>query len=204
MGSAKIPVLSKEQQSSEKTHFQVVAIGTSAGGLFALSEVLKRLPSALSSSVVVVQHLSPTHKSSLVPLLARITQMQVKEAVDKAVLEPGTVYVAPPDAHVVFSKKRLRLNHSVALNFHRPSIDTTFESIANSFGNKVIAVVLTGSGSDGSIGIAAVKRAGGTTIAQDPSEAEFPSMPKSAIATGCVDKVLRLAEIGPVIESLCS
>ena len=130
--------------------------------------------------------------------------MVVKEALDKAVLEPGTIYVAPPDAHLLSSKNFLRLTHSAALNFHRPSIDTTLESMATSFGARLIAVILSGSGNDGTVGIAAVKKAGGTTIAQDPSEAEFLSMPKSAIATGCVDRVLRLAQIGAVIQSLCS
>jgi two-component system chemotaxis response regulator CheB len=98
----------------------------------------------------------------------------------------------------------LKLEHSKAVNFHRPSIDTLFESFARSFGKNVIGVILSGSGSDGSLGITAIKSAGGTTIAQDPLEAEYFAMPKSAIATGCVDKILVLAEIGPTIQALCS
>jgi two-component system chemotaxis response regulator CheB len=130
--------------------------------------------------------------------------MDVREAVDDATLEPGVVYVGPPDAHLVSSRKKLRLRHSAAVNFHRPSIDALFESMAQSFGNRLIGVVLSGSGGDGAAGIAAIKRAGGTTIAQDPEEAEFRSMPVSAIATGCVDQVLPLAEIGSLIATLCS
>jgi two-component system chemotaxis response regulator CheB len=204
MAGIRTSATSRKPQKSAEPEFHVVAIGTSAGGLFALTEVLQRLPKNLCSSVVVVQHLSPAHKSALVQLLARTTTMQVKEAVDHAVLEPGTVYVAPPDAHLVSYKNSLRLKHSIARNFHRPSIDSLFESMAHTFGKKLIGVVLSGSGSDGTKGIAAIKNAGGTTIAQDPFEAEFCPMPRSAIASGCVDKVLRLAEIGPAIEALCS
>jgi two-component system chemotaxis response regulator CheB len=195
---------SRKPKRPARSEFHVVAIGTSAGGLFALTQVLQRLPKDLCSSVVVVQHLSPAHKSALVQLLARTTTMQVKEAVHNAVLEPGTVYVAPPDAHLVSSKNTLKLTHSVAVRFHRPSIDSLFESMAHTFGKKLIGVILSGSGSDGTAGIAAIKQAGGITIAQDPAEAEFSPMPKSAIASGCIDKVLRLAEIGPAIEALCS
>ncbi|MCU1307287.1 MAG: CheB methylesterase [Acidobacteriaceae bacterium] len=130
--------------------------------------------------------------------------MQVREAADNAPLQPGVVYVAPPDAHLISSGKTLKLEHSVAVRFHRPSIDSLFESMARDFGKRLIGVILSGSGSDGTAGIAAIKNAGGTTIAQDPDEAEFFAMPKSAIASGCVDKVLRLAEIGPTIEALCS
>jgi chemotaxis response regulator CheB len=204
MAGVRISAASRRPKKPAEPEFHVIAIGTSAGGLFALTQVLQRLPKDLCSSVVVVQHLSPAHKSALVPLLAKTTTMQVKEAVDNAVLEPGTVYVAPPDAHLVSFKNSLRLKHSVARNFHRPSIDSMFESMARTFGKKLIGVVLSGSGSDGTNGITAIKNAGGTTIAQDPLEAEFGPMPKSAIASGCVDKVLRLAEIGPAIEALCS
>jgi two-component system chemotaxis response regulator CheB len=152
----------------------------------------------------VVQHLSPAHKSSLAYLLAKTTGMEVKEAADKAVLEPGVVYIAPPNAHLVSFRRQLKLQHSVAINFHRPSVDTLFQSMALSFGKQLVGVVLSGAGGDGAIGIAAIKKAGGATIAQDPLEAEFRSMPISAIATGCVDQILPLAAIGPAIASLCS
>jgi len=194
----------KPRKRAANRKFNVVVIGASAGGLFALSQVLNRLPKNLCSSVVVVQHLSPAHKSSLVQLLARTTTMRVQEAENDALLEPGIVYVAPPDAHLISSGKILKLEHSVAVRFHRPSIDSLFESMARDFGKRLIGVILSGSGSDGTAGIAAIKNAGGTTIAQDPAEAEFFAMPKSAIASGFVDKILRLAEIGPAIEALCS
>lgn len=194
----------KPKKRAPSRKFNVVVIGASAGGLFALSQVLNRLPKNLCTSVVVVQHLSPAHKSALVQLLARTTRMRVQEATDDALLEPGIVYVAPPDAHLISAGNILKLEHSVAVRFHRPSIDSLFESMARDFGKRLIGVVLSGSGSDGTAGIAAIKKAGGTTIAQDPAEAEFFAMPKSAIASGCVDKVLRLAEIGPAIEALCS
>jgi two-component system chemotaxis response regulator CheB len=198
------PAAKSARQSIAKDAIRVVAIGASAGGLFALSEVLSRLPRDLCSSVVVVQHLSPAHKSSLVALLARTTRMEVREAEDNAALDRGVVYIAPPDAHLVSSRKKLKLQHSAAVNFHRPSVDALFESMARSFGRQLVGVVLSGSGGDGAVGIVAIKKAGGTTIAQDPQEAEFGSMPSAAIATGCVDKILRLAAIGPTIASLCS
>src|SRR6266481_4592950 len=123
----------KPRKRAANRKFNVVVIGASAGGLFALTQVLQRLPKDLCSSVVVVQHLSPAHKSSLVQLLARTTRMQVKEAADNALLQPGVVYVAPPDAHLISSGKTLKLEHSLAVRFHRPSIDSLFESMARDF-----------------------------------------------------------------------
>lgn len=187
-----------------KRRFDVVAIGTSAGGLNALSEVLRNLPRSFPSSIVVVQHLSPTHKSWMANLLGRCTRLPVKQAEHNEIMLPGTVYVAPPDEHLLVGPGKIQLAHSQLVHFSRPSIDLLFESVAGTYGSRAIAVVLSGSGSDGAMGIRAIKEAGGTTIAQKPDEAEFSPMPAAAIETGCIDFVVPLEKIGQTLVEQCA
>jgi two-component system, chemotaxis family, protein-glutamate methylesterase/glutaminase len=184
------------------SNFEVVAIGASAGGLKALMEVLSRLPADLRVTVLIVQHLDPRHKSLLVELLQRHCQIKIKEAVNDDPVEPSVVYIAPPDKHLLLSGGKTYLTSTAFVHFSRPSIDLLFESVAASMGGKSIGVILTGSASDGAMGIKAIKEQGGTTIVQDPETAEHNSMPRSAIATGMVDFVLPLAEIAPAIITL--
>ena len=183
-------------------NFEVVAIGASAGGLKALMEVLSRLPADLPASILIVQHLDPRHKSLLVELLQRRCQIRIKEAVNDEPIEKSVVYIAPPDRHLLLTDGKTYLTSTAFVHFSRPSIDLLFESVAASMDGKSIGVILTGSGSDGAMGIKAIKEQGGTTIAQDPDTAEHNSMPRSAIATGMVDFVLPLAEIAPAIITL--
>jgi two-component system chemotaxis response regulator CheB len=180
---------------------RVVVLGASAGGPLALGDVLAVLPPDLDAAVVVVLHLLADHPSLLAQVLARRTDLPVTQACESDVLEPGHVYVAPPDAHLAFdADRRVHLESTPPVRFHRPSIDRTFEAAADAFGDAAIAVVLTGTGSDGALGAARVHERGGVVVAQESPE--FPGMPQAAIDTGIVDRVLPLASIGPTIVEL--
>jgi two-component system chemotaxis response regulator CheB len=185
--------------------YGVVAIAASAGGLQALSAVIGKLPADLPVPVLVVQHLDPRHETVIADILARRSSLKVKLAEHDESAMPGVVYFAPPDRHLLVEQDgRLALTLTELVHFVRPSADLLFESVAGSYGARAIACVLTGSGSDGGMGVQAVKSRGGTVIAQDPAEAEFSGMPETAVATGAVDFVLGLAEIAPVITGLVS
>lgn len=183
--------------------YDVVAIGASAGGLHALSTVLSPIQANFPSSVLVVQHLDPHHKSLMDDLLGRQTKLRVKEAEHGEVLLPGVVYIAPPDEHLLVGPGKVQLAHSQLVHYSRPSIDLLFESVAGTYGSRSIGVILSGSNRDGSAGIRTIHEAGGATVAQKPEEAEFKTMPQAAIATGCVDLILPLSDIGPILTELC-
>lgn len=182
----------------------MVAIGASAGGLTALTEVLAPIPRQFPCSILIVQHLHPHHKSLLAPLLATKTALHVKQAEHGEPLLPGVAYVGPPDEHLLIGPGKVQLVHSRLVHFSRPSIDLLFESVAATYGSRCIGVVLTGSGRDGAAGIRTIKEAGGTTVAQDPGQSEFRVMPEAAVSTGCVDLVLTVGEIGKVLVQLAS
>ena len=176
-----------------------VAIGASAGGVKALRTIIAALPADLPAAVFVVLHLDPNGRSLLPTLLAADTSLRVRDVLDAGAIERGTVYVAIPDRHLLVSDGRLRLTVSEPVHHVRPSVDRLFESIALNWLTAAVGVILTGTGADGASGIAAIKQGGGHTIAQDPSEAEYSSMPRAAIATGSVDAVLPLHSIAPAI-----
>lgn len=183
--------------------FSIVGVGASAGGLAAVGAVVGGLPGDLPVPVVVVQHLDPRHRSLMADLLDRRTDLAVREAVDGAQLDPGTVSIAPPNRHLLVRPGgRVSLSDSELVHFLRPSADLLFESLAGSYGDKVIAVVLSGTGTDGAMGVRAVKQVGGTVIAQDPGTAEFAGMPQAAVDSGGVHFVLPLDEIAPAILAL--
>jgi two-component system, chemotaxis family, protein-glutamate methylesterase/glutaminase len=182
---------------------RVVGLAASAGGLKALIRVLSNLPGDLPAAVVVVQHLEPTHRSMIAPILNRRTDLRVTEARDGDRLVEGHVFVAPPDRHLLVNvNDLLSLTQSELVHFVRPSADLLFESLAASCKERTIAVVLSGTGIDGSLGITAVKKMGGAVIAQDEASAEFFGMPGAAIETGSVDVVLPLDEISQEIVRL--
>lgn len=202
--------MARKSKSSAKAvpyslrNFDVVALGASAGGLNALSQVLKTLSLDFPSSIVVVQHLAPGHKSWIASLLGRSTQLKVKQAEHGEILLPGTVYTAPPDEHLLVGPGKIQLAHTQLVHFSRPSIDLLFESVSGTYGARSIGVVLSGSGKDGAAGIRTIKEAGGVTIAQDPDTAEFRHMAEAAIETGCIDFILPLEKIGEKLAGLCS
>jgi two-component system, chemotaxis family, protein-glutamate methylesterase/glutaminase len=183
--------------------FIVVAIAASAGGLTAISQLLSSLPADFPAAIVVVQHLDPHHRSLMAEILSRTTSLQVKQAEAGDLIKPGTVYVAPPNQHLLVNPdSSLSLTQSELVHFVRPSADLLFESVAASQKERAIAVVLTGTGSDGSMGVQAIKKMGGKVIVQSEESAEFTGMPIAAIHTKSVDYVLPLNEIAPTLVKL--
>lgn len=183
--------------------YGIVAIAASAGGITALGHVLGGLPTGFPVPVLVVQHLDPRHKTVIAEVLGRRAKMPVKLARDGEKAEAGTIYIAPPNYHLLVGADGvLSLSSSELVHFLRPSADLLFESVAGSYGPRAIACVLTGTGSDGVMGASAVKSRGGTVIAEDPELAEFKGMPEAVVASGAVDFILPLDEIAAVIRGL--
>jgi len=196
-------VTQPEADAPERPAFDIVALASSAGGLTALSEVLSGLPADFPAAVAVVQHLDPRHRSLMAEILGRRTQMQVRQAEVGDCLQPGTVCIAPPDRHMLVNADgSLSLTQSELVHFVRPSADLLFDSMAAAYRDRAIAVVLTGTGKDGNMGVQAVKTMGGTVIAQDEATSEFFGMPQAAILTRSVDFVLPLDEIAPALVAL--
>ena len=135
-------------------------------------------------------------------LLARKTGKSVTEAQHDEPLVSGRIYIGPPDEHLLVTRGKIQLAHSRLVRFSRPSIDMMFGSVAATYGGRAIGVILSGSNRDGADGIAAIKAAGGITMAQDPNTAEYRIMPQAAIDTGCIDMVLPLDEIGKKLSQL--
>ncbi|MZP30377.1 PAS domain-containing protein [Heliobacterium undosum] len=193
----------EERNQDNEQALWVLAIGASAGGLRAIQEVLNRLSPDKNLAVFVVQHLSPRYPSHLTAILKRTSLMDVKEAVQDEVICGGTIYVATPNHHLVLHGNRIHLDaESEKVKFARPSIDVLFESAADAFGSRVIGVVLSGTGSDGSNGIISIKEHGGFTIAQDSSNSHYNAMPQNAINTGAIDFVLPLNEIPKIVSQI--
>jgi len=178
-------------------------VAVSAGGLRALSVLLESLAADFPAPLAIVQHLDPRHRSLLVPILSRCTRLQVMQAADGLALRPGWVFIAPPDQHLlVRADKTLWLTRTELVQYVRPSANVLFEAAAAAFGERAMAVVMTGTGSDGSRGVRAIKAAGGTVIVEAPDSAEFAGMPTAAVRTGCADLVVPLDQIGPAIQRL--
>jgi two-component system, chemotaxis family, CheB/CheR fusion protein len=165
----------------------IVGIGASAGGLIALEEFMTNVPADSGLAYVVVQHLAPTEKTQLSELLQRVTSLSVHEARQDELIKPNCVYVIPPNTEIRVVKDRLRLARPAEPRGLRLPINVLFSSLASARGENAIAVVLSGMGSDGTLGLQAVKAVGGLTVVQTPESAQFDSMPKSAIAAGCAD-----------------
>jgi two-component system, chemotaxis family, CheB/CheR fusion protein len=187
-----------EPKRTSHFHGYVVAIGASAGGLDALERFFQSLPTDLGASYVVIQHLSPDHKSMMANLLGRHTQMPVVTVEHDMRIEPNRVHLIPPASMMSVSGDALRLTPKNPRGLTLP-IDLFFTSVAKEFGKHAIGVVLSGTGSDGTRGAVAINDAGGLLLAQEPESAKFDGMPRSAIATGLVDAILPPDELGPRI-----
>jgi len=174
---------------------RVVGLGASAGGLEALQQFLANVPPATGLAYIVVQHLDPTHKAMLTELLQRSTAMPVHEATASMRVVPDAVYVIPPSAELTLVGGRLHLAEPAQPRGRRLPIDVLFSSLARDQGERAIGVVLSGMGSDGTVGLQAIKGAGGLTFAQEPASAQFDSMPKSAIDAGVCDIVAAAKEL---------
>jgi two-component system chemotaxis response regulator CheB len=183
--------------------FDVVVLAASAGGLRAVTAIVQALPSTFPAGLVVVQHQDPRHRSLLADILGRRTALQVRQAVGGDRLEPGVFFTAVPGRHLLIKPDlTLAMAESEPIHFLRPSADLLFESAAAACHSRALAVVLSGTGMDGSNGVIAIKAQGGTTIAQDPASAELSGMPEAAIRTGRIDLILALEEIGPALLRL--
>jgi two-component system chemotaxis response regulator CheB len=181
----------------------VIGIAASAGGLAALSTVIGALKPDLNAAILILQHLSPSHPSQLANILARRTRLEVKEAASRDRLRQGVILTAPPGLHLLISPEGIvSFSHLPPVNHVRPAADRLFESIAESFGPRSIAVVLTGTGRDGAKGAQVVKQAGGIVIVQDQATSEFFGMPGAAIRAGLVDRILPLEDIAPALQAL--
>ena len=181
--------------SGSDSNFLIAAIGASAGGVEAYTELIRHLPLDTGIGFVLVQHLDPKHHSILTELLARETAMPVQEVTNGVVLRPNHIFVIPPNTSLSISDHKLRLGpREVDRHGHMP-IDHFMRSLAEQHGNQAIGVVLSGSGSDGTLGLAEIQAQGGVTFAQDEASAKYDGMPRSAISAGCVDYVLPLKGI---------
>jgi two-component system, chemotaxis family, CheB/CheR fusion protein len=179
--------------------FPVVGLGASAGGLDACRRLLAVLPGGTGMAFILIQHLDPTHASMMVDLLAGHTPLTVQQAADGMPLEPEHVYLIPPGAYLSIHEGALRLSEPRERHGARRPLDFFLRSLAEELGERAICVILSGTGSDGSLGLKAVKEKGGLVIAQEPSEAEYDGMPRSAIMTGAVDLVLPVAKIPEIL-----
>jgi len=180
----------------------VVGIGASAGGLESLRPLVSCLPALTNMAYVVVQHLSPQYRSMLGQILGRDTQLTITEITDNLEIERNHIYITPPNKDVVISKGRLRLLKPSAPVGPKPSVDAFLVSLAEDKGEYAIGVILSGTGTDGAHGMRAVKAHSGFTIVQDPDTAKYDGMPKAAIQTGCVDRLMPPDKIGQELASI--
>ncbi|MFM0161804.1 chemotaxis protein CheB [Paraburkholderia sediminicola] len=193
-----VPVRAPHQAA---VNFAVVGLGASAGGLDACRKLVDALPAATGMAYILVQHLDPDHESLMVELIADHTSMTVLQAVDGMRLEHEHLYIIPPGTYLAVRNGTLQLSTPEAPHGARLPFDFLLQSLAKEYGPRAVCVVLSGTGADGSIGLRAVKQAGGFVIAQDPDEAGYDGMPRNAIATGVVDRVLPAAAIaGALIQ----
>lgn len=188
-----------------KSRYDLIVIAASAGGLAALTRILKGLPPTLQVPIVIVQHRSATTRSILPAILARSSALPVKAAEQGEAVRPGYVYVAPADRHLVVRPGRtLMYTDGTRIKHLLSSANPLFESAARVLKNRVIAIVLTGSGTDATDGVQSVKEMGGIVIVQDPREAQFRGMPEAAIQSGAVDYIVSVEEIAPLLVRLTS
>ena len=182
---------------------EALIIGGSAGSLDVLLKVLPGLDAHLPFPIIMVLHRKPGKDNLLTDLLAHKTKLLVKELEEKEKMKPATVYITPPNYHLLIEKdKTFSLDASEKVNFSRPSIDVTFESAAEVFQDQLVCLLLSGSNNDGTYGLQKVKENGGRTLIQDPASAVVPHMPEYALKNAIIDKVLNIEEMAAYINQL--
>ena len=181
----------------------IIVIGTSAGGLEALDELIGKLPSDLPAAIFIVQHMAPeANGEALLRRLRKHKTFHCQLATDGASFKRGRIYIAPPDNHLLIKNRTVLVTKGARENRDRPGIDPLFRSAAVTHGSGVIGVVLTGMLDDGTAGLIAIKKCGGITVVQDPKDAVYPDMPQSALANLKVDYCVRISEMAPLLEQL--
>lgn len=183
--------------------YDLVAIGTSLGGLSALKTLLGYIPKEFPAALAVVQHRHRESDQALSAFLQKFTMLPVHDVEDKERILPGHVYFAPPDYHMLVEQEHFSLSVDAPVSYARPSIDVLLESAADTYAERVIGVLLTGANQDGVQGLSTIKARGGATIVQAPDTAESPILPRAAIAAMAVDWVLPLDQIAPHLIHLC-
>ncbi|MEV4345624.1 chemotaxis protein CheB [Actinoplanes sp. NPDC049596] len=183
-------------------HRDIVAVGASAGGVEALRALVAGLPPDYPGAILVVLHIARSAPSALPAILSRAGSLGASSAVDGEALQPGHIYVAPSDHHLMLLEGRVRLTRGPSENGHRPAIDPLFRSVARAAGSRAAGVVLSGSRDDGAAGLAAISAQGGATIVQDPEDALCPWMPQAAIARLTPDHILPVAKIGALLGGM--
>ena len=180
----------------------IVVVGASAGGVEALQRLCASLPADFPAAVLVAQHLSPSARSMLPTLIERVAVLPTGSPIDGDPIEAGRIYVAAPDHHILVRPGKVLMRRGPYENRSRPAVNALFRSAAVAYGARVIGVVLTGLLDDGTEGLIAIKAAGGLSIVQDPADAEWPSMPRSALERDHVDHAVRLADLGALLNRL--
>src|SRR5690242_876909 len=180
----------------------IIAIGASAGGIGALTELTKRLPPGLPASLFVVVHFPAGHRSELAEILSRSGPLPASQAFNGQIYEPGQIYVGPPDYHMLIEGSEIHLWRGPKENGHRPAVNALFRSAAVAHRQHVAGVVLSGTLDDGTTGLWWIKRYGGITVVQDPEDALFPEMIYSALEHVNVDHILPVAKMGELMMQL--
>ena len=180
----------------------IIVVGASAGGVTALTKLVKSLPENFSGYVFVVLHIPPSSPSNLPAILARAGVLHAVHPRDGEKIKPGKIYVAPPDHHILLEGSKILVKKGPEENRFRPSIDALFRSAAYVYGPRVIGIVLSGLLNDGTSGLWSINRLGGLTIIQDPADAEYASMPKNVLEYVDVDHVVSASQMGPLLNLL--
>jgi two-component system CheB/CheR fusion protein len=180
----------KESNSSGKDDAYIIAIGASAGGLDSITHFFDNVPGNTGVAYIVIQHLSPDHKSMMAEILSKHTSMPVFEATEDLLVQPDQIYLIPTKKLMTIEDGRLKLQEKIRSNLPNSAIDVFFDSLAKEKGSKSVAIIMSGTGTDGTRGIESIKKVGGTVVVQDPYTAEFNGMPQSAIDSGFADLIV--------------
>ena len=189
--------------SGGKPSYDLVVVGASWGGLQALTWLLEGLPDDFPTPLVVAQHRSTDSSDVMVRMLQSHSSLAISEATDKDAIEPGHVYIAPPDYHLLVEPGSLALSTDEFVHHSRPSIDVAFESAADAYADRLVGIILTGANTDGSAGLKRIRDEGGVTVVQDPATAARPEMPSAAMAAVKSAKVMPLRKIAPFLVEIC-
>ncbi|HET9767442.1 MAG TPA: chemotaxis protein CheB [Thermoanaerobaculia bacterium] len=200
-GAARKPLRSAARPTP-RAAYDLVVIGASLGGVAALRHLLAELPAGFPAALAIVQHRRPDAESPLVNLLGAVSALPVREPRDRERIEPGVVYLGPAGYHLLVEPGWLALSVEGPVSWARPSIDVLFESAADAYRRRLVAVLLTGSSEDGAAGVEAVARRGGLTVVEDPGSAHSPVSPAAAIARTTVRHVLPIAGIAALLRGM--